>query len=354
MSDQILLATRKGLFRLCRGMSGWQVEGPEFLGIPCGVTECDPRSGVIYAAVSHGHFGPKLHRSEDAGRSFEEVTAPIFPESEGASVHSYWSLTHDPRFAGGLWCGTVPGALFHSADHGESWRLIRSLWDHPTRKDWFGGGTDDPALHTIDVDPRDSQRVLLGLSCAGVWETVDGGESWKCIGEGLWAEYMPPETRHDPVVQDPHMIGRCQADPDVLWMQHHNGVFRSQDAGHRWTECTEVTPSPFGFAIAADPTNRDVAWTIPGISDEIRVACDGAICVSRTEDGGSSWTALREGLPQQHAFDITYRHAFDISEDGQRLCFGTVAGNVWISENRGESWQSVGNNFPLVYSVEFF
>jgi photosystem II stability/assembly factor-like uncharacterized protein len=231
---------------------------------------------------------------------------------------------------------------------------VRSLWEHPTRKSWFGGGTDLPALHTIEVDPREPERVLIAVSCAGVWETRDGGSSWENIGEGLHADYMPPEKAKDPLVQDPHMVKRCDADPDVLWMQHHNGVFRSEDAGRSWTACPSVDPSVFGFAIAADPTDREVAWTVPGVKDEVRVAVDGALCVSRTEDGGRSWTAWREGLPQEHAYDIPYRHALDVSADGSRLCFGTISGNVFVSEDRGESWTTIGTGFPLVHSVEFY
>jgi len=354
MSDRILLATRKGLFRLIRGAGRWRVESPTFLGAQVLVTEVDPRDGVAYAGVGHGHFGPKMHRSRDGGRTFEEVATPKFAEAEGASVKTLFALATDTRQPGWVWCGTIPGALFHSEDAGASWSLVRGLWDHPTRPQWFGGGTDQPALHSIEVDPRDPRRVTIGISCAGVWETRDGGGSWRNIGEGLRAEYMPPEKSADPLVQDPHMLKRCDADPDVIWMQHHNGVFRSEDSGHRWTECAAVEPSAFGFPIAADPTDRDVAWTVPGVKDEVRVAVDGALCVSRTEDGGRTWRALREGLPQEHAYDIPYRHALDVSADGRRLCFGTISGNVYISEDRGESWQTVGTGFPLVHAVEFY
>ncbi len=354
MSDQILLATRKGLFRLVRGGGGWRIDGPSFLGTPTMVTEVDQRDGTVYAGLGHGHFGPKMHRSRDGGVTFEEVATPALADGEDASVKGLWSLATDPRHEAGVWCGTTPGALFHSKNGGESWELVRSLWDHPTRKDWFGGGTDHPALHSIEVDPRDPNHVMLGVSCAGVWETRDGGDSWSSIGTGLFADYMPPEQAKEPVVQDPHLIRICDADPDVVWMQHHNGVFRSVDAGHSWSLCESVDPSVFGFAIASDPTNREVAWTVPGVSDDMRVAVDGAICVSRTEDGGRSWTALRNGLPQEHAYDITYRHALDVSADGQRLCFGTIAGNVWISEDRGGSWLTIGQTLPMVHSVEFF
>ncbi|MFQ5654013.1 MAG: WD40/YVTN/BNR-like repeat-containing protein [Planctomycetota bacterium] len=355
MSDRILLGTRKGLFAVeRRGERRWEIGDARFLGSPVNLTLTDLRDGAVYAALDHGHFGAKLQRSRDGGQSFEEIAMPCFAEAEEASVKAIWSLSAGSGAQPGrLYAGTIPGALFISDDHGDSWSLVRSLWDHPTREKWFGGGTDLPALHSILVDPRDDRHLWIALSCAGVWETRDGGESWENIGEGLRAEYMPPEMTESPLVQDPHMLVSCRAAPDSLWMQHHNGVFRSSDGGRRWQECTRVDPSAFGFAIAVDPDDPRVAWTVPGVKDECRVAVDAALCVSRTLDGGEGWQALREGLPQRHAYDIVFRHALDVSADGRRLAFGTSTGSVYVSEDRGESWMAVGEHLPQVYSVAF-
>src|SRR5262249_7023946 len=135
---------------------------------------------------------------------------------------------------GVLWCGTIPGGLFRSADHGDSWELVRPLWDRPERKEWFGGGADLPGIPRLGAPPADDRRVTVGISCGGVWRSGDGGASWSLGGPGMWAAYMPPERAHDPNIQDPHRLVQCRARPDRLWAQHHNGVFRSCDGGGAW------------------------------------------------------------------------------------------------------------------------
>jgi len=230
---------------------------------------------------------------------------------------------------------------------------VRSLWDHPKRKKWFGGGADLPGIHSICVDPRESQRVQLGVSCGGVWTTTDGGATWDCAGEGMRAAFMPPEQALDPAFQDPHRIVQCESDPDRLWIQHHNGIFKSDDGGVTCSEVQTAQPSSFGFAVVVHPEDPNTAWFVPGVKDEKRYPVDGALVVTRTRDGAESFDVLRDGLPQQHAYDIVYRHGLDIDAAGETLAFGSTTGNLYVSENRGDSWRCVGNNLPPIYSVRF-
>jgi photosystem II stability/assembly factor-like uncharacterized protein len=252
-----------------------------------------------------------------------------------------------------VWCGTLPGGLFKSEDSGDSWELNRPLWDNPRREEWFGGGADHPGIHSICVDPRDARHVILGISCGGVWITKDGGKSWNLTGKGMRAEFMPPEMQFEPNIQDPHLVTQCRANPDILWAQHHNGIFRSTDAAGSWSEITGVDPSVFGFAVAVHPKNPDTAWFVPAVKDEKRYACDGRVVVTRTRDGGKSFEKLSKGLPQVLAYDLVFRHALDIDESGERLAFGSTTGSVWVSENGGESWSTISSNLPPVYGVHF-
>jgi photosystem II stability/assembly factor-like uncharacterized protein len=154
------------------------------------------------------------------------------------------------------------------------------------------------------------------------------------------------------VGQDPHLIAACRSNPDMLWQQNHCGIYRSTDGGATWSYVSQSNgPAHFGFPIAVDETNGDVAWVVPAHSDERRMAIDGALCVCRTDDGGATWTAFRNGLPQQYCYDVAFRHALDIN--GDTLAFGTTSGNLFVSDDRGESWQCVGNYFPPIYSVRF-
>jgi photosystem II stability/assembly factor-like uncharacterized protein len=169
----------------------------------------------------------------------------------------------------------------------------------------------------------------------------------------MFAAYMPPERREDAAIQDPHRVVQCPAAPDVLWVQHHNGVFRSTDRGRQWREISTVEPSGFGFAVATHPHDPDTAWLVPAVKDECRVPVDGKVVVARTRDGGETWEVLRRGLPQEHAYDIVYRHALDVDATGERLAMGSTTGSLWISENSGDSWTLVSANLPPIYQTRF-
>jgi hypothetical protein len=309
-----------------------------------------------------------MHRSRDEGRTWQEVAAPRYPEkpadytprtpAEGRpvdwSLKLVWALAPGGQTERGtIWCGTLPGGLFRSEDGGDSWTLNRPLWDDPRREEWFGGGADQPGIHSICVDPRDAAHVTIGVSTGGVWDTRDGGATWTLEGKGLRAAYMPAERQYDQNVQDIHLLSACRSQPDVMWGQHHNGIFRSTDGGRSFTEIVDVQPSVFGFATAAHPRDPQTAWFVPAIKDEKRYPADARVVVTRTSDGGRTFEALTEGLPQEHAYDLVLRHALDVDESGERLAFGSTTGSLWISENGGESWQSVSSHLPPVYAVRF-
>ena len=362
------VSTRKGLFTLEPGADGWTIARTSFLGDNVTLTAHDPRDGSLYAALNHGHFGVKLHRSRDGGASWQPIATPAYPaKPEGyqpktpvEGTPADWSLKLVWALAAGgadepgvLWCGTLPGGLFRSADHGESWTLNRPLWDDPRREEWFGGGADHPGIHSILVDPRDSAHVTIGISCGGVWTTRDRGETWAPTATGMRAEFMPPERQFEPNVQDPHCVTHCADAPDVLWAQHHNGIFLSEDGAASWREITGVEPSTFGFAVAVHPHDPKTAWFVPAVKDEVRYPAGGQVVVTRTRDGGRTFEVLRKGLPQQHAYDLVFRHALDVDDTGQLLAFGSTTGSVWVSGDGGDSWQAVSSHLPPVYAVTF-
>lgn len=265
-----------------------------------------------------------------------------------------WALeAGGPDEAGLLWCGTLPGGLFRSRDGGGQWELIRPLWDTPKRKDWFGGGYDVPGIHSICVDPRDAKVVRVGISVGGLWTTRDGGDSWTCDYEGMAAAYVPPDQKYAPHIQDPHRLVQCGGRPDTLWVQHHNGIFRSTDGGSQWEEITSAGPSTFGFAVAVHPGDADTAWFVPAVKDELRFPVDGRLVVTRTRDGGKTFETLRSGLPQQHAYDLVYRHGLDVDASGDVLAVGTTTGGLWVSEDQGDSWRATALHLPPIYGVRF-
>ena len=370
MSDRIFAATRKGLFTIERSGSGaakWAIAKVEFLGDNVSMVLPDPRDGSCYAALEHGHFGCKLHRRSAGSPSFEPCAVPSYPKQPEGEVDRdpmgrviAWNLVKvwvlEPGAAsepGTVWCGTLPGGLFRSRDHGASWELIRPLWDHPLRKFWLGGGYDVPGIHSICVDPRDARIVRAGVSSGGVWTTRDGGATWVCEGTGMRAEYVPPELTHEMNAQDVHRLVQSPSAPDRLWIQHHNGIFVTSDGGASWTEITKAGPAVFGFAATVHPREPDTAWFVPGTKDERRIPVDARRVVTRTRDGGKTFEVLHRGLPQSHAYHLVYRHGLDVDRTGQRLAMASTTGTIWVSEDAGDSWSTISTDLPPVHCVRF-
>ena len=385
MSERILVGTRKGTLVVERKSGRWRPRLAGHAGVGVNFAARDPETGTLWAALGHGHWGAKLSRSTDDGKSWEEAPQVAFPEGarylgtplpsedgevgatvvRDATVLKLWVLAFAP--GGRMYVGTIPGGLFVSDDGGDSFELNRPLWNHPSRggdlfttdgtghTDWFGTPASEssefaPGIHSIQIDPRDPDRVLIAVSTAGVLETTDGGQSWRSRNQGLINEYQP-----DPTAEwghDPHAIRLCPGQPDHVWQQNHCGVFHSTDGAATWEKVSQPDKGVhFGFPVAVDAEDGGTAWLVPGRSDMQRTAIDGGLFVARTRDGGRTWEALREGLPQENAFDVVYRHALD--NDGEHLAFGSTTGNLYVSEDRGESWLTVANNLPPIYSVAF-
>lgn len=365
MSDQILVSTRKGLFALERDNGAWRIARTSFLGDNVAIALADPRDGSWYAALDLGHFGAKLQRSIDEGRTWSECAVPAYDSDDTvitgdgkppqpATLRMIWSLEAGAGSQPGrLWAGTIPGGLFRSDDSGASWQLVRSLWERPARGEWFGGGYDAPGIHTICVDPRDPRCVRVAVSTGGVWRSDDDGESWSQTANGMFAAYMPENRKFDANVQDVHRMVQCRAAPEVFWAQHHNGVFRSGANGGDWQEVANVAPSVFGFAVAVNPRDPDSAWFVPATKDERRIPVEGKVVVARTRDGGKTFDVLREGLPQHDAYDLVYRHALAIDTSGDKLAFGSTTGGLWTTDDQGDHWQALSARLPMVHAVTF-
>ena len=356
------VATRKGLFGLRQRAGAWAIERVSFLGEPVSMVLPPQGSGRMLAALNLGHFGVKLRASDDEGLSWHEVAVPAYPmQPEGEPVGGVawklvqiWALERGLGAAGGtLWAGTLPGGLFRSDDGGESWQLVESLWNQPGRAEWFGGGYDVPGIHSICPHPARPAELLIGISCGGAWVSVDAGANWRVQADGMRAAYMPPEQAENPNTQDPHRIVRSPTQPDVLWCQHHNGIWRSGDNARSWQEITTAPGSSFGFAVAVHPQQADTAWFVPGVADQQRVPIGGALVVNRTRDGGRSFEALRSGLPQQDCYDLVYRHGLAVDASGQRLLMGSTTGNLWASDDGADRWSRVAANLPPIAAVRF-
>lgn len=387
MSDRILVGTRKGTFFVEKVQGRWKPRLVGHAGMGVNYVARDPNTGTVWAALGHGHWGAKLSRSDDGGRTWADASqikypegarylAPPLPDEGGdgppaatvikdATLLKLWVIAFGPD--GRIYVGTIPGGLFVSDDGGERFELNRPLWNHESRggdlfegegtgvTHWFGtpaseGGEFAPGIHSILVDPRDPDHVLVAVSTAGVLETRDGGKTWHGRNKGLTNDYLPDaeaEWGHDP-----HAIELCPGQPDHIWQQNHCGVFYSTDGAATWKKVSNPDRGVhFGFPVAVDAKDGATAWVVPGKSDMQRMAIDGGLFVARTQDGGETWEQFRQGLPQENAYDVVYRHA--LGNRGDCLAFGSTTGNLYVSEDRGESWQAVAHNLPPIYSVRF-
>ncbi len=353
---EVLVGTKKGLFIL-RGERGraMEVAPRQFAGQSVEYATRDPRTGLYYASVTHGQFGPHLYLSDDPLGEWEQADGPAFPEGTDTTVGRIWVI--EP---GGeddvLWAGVAPAALFRSEDRGRTWALNRALWEDPSRSDWEGG-LGGLCLHSICPWPGDPDRLTLAISSVGVWRTEDCGRSWTRYSEGLVPRYLPEEARADTIMHCVHKLEQSPVETDTFYMQFHGGVYRSDDAGRTWIDIGAVggdrgLPADFGFPIVVDPKDPDRAFVIPLVADVDRVTPDGKLRVFETRDRGASWQASSEGLPQENAFETVLRQGFcHDGGDPLGLYFGTESGAVYGSADGGSSWTAAAERLPPIFSV---
>ncbi|MEU9776134.1 MULTISPECIES: exo-alpha-sialidase [unclassified Streptomyces] len=352
---EVLLAvgTRKGLFTGRRTGGSWTFEGPHFNAQAVYSIGVDTRSAVprLLVGGDSSHWGPSVFHSDDLGRTWTEPEHPAvrFPKDTGASLERVWQLHPAAAEPGVVYAGTEPAALFRSEDRGESFALVRPLWEHPTRSDWVPGGGGE-ALHTVLTDPRDADAVTVAVSTAGVFRSRDRGASWEPSNRGVSAVFLPdPAPEFGQCV---HKIARDAGDLDRLYLQNHWGVYRSDDAGATWTDIGGGLPSDFGFAVAGHPHRPDTAYVFPITADSDRVPAERRCRVFRTGDAGASWEPLGTGLPQGDHFGTVLRDALCTDDaDPAGVYFGNRNGEVYASADDGDTWQRLLAHLPDVLCV---
>jgi photosystem II stability/assembly factor-like uncharacterized protein len=355
MTETLLaVGTRKGLFIGRRRGGSWEFdESPYFNAQAIYSVAVDTRGATprLLAGGDSSHWGPSVFHSDDLGRTWAEPARPAvrFPQDTGASLERVWQLHPAAAEADVVYAGTEPAALYRSADRGESFELVRPLWEHPTRSQWVPGGGGE-GLHTVVTDRRDPKAVTVAVSTAGVFRSTDGGESWAPSNSGVSAVFLPdPDPEFGQCV---HKIAQDAADPDRLYLQNHWGVYRSDDAGGRWTDIGEGLPSTFGFAMATHPRLGATAYVFPINADADRVPAGHRCRVFRTADAGSTWEPLTAGLPEENHYGTVLRDALCTDDaDPAGVYFGNRNGEVYASSDDGDSWRQLVSHLPDVLCV---
>jgi len=352
MTEVVLcIGTRRGLF-LARSSDrrAWRLSEPLLVGreiFHAWLDPRDPRRG--WAASAHSVWGAHVHTSVDGGASWEVLPAAPHYDDERA-LTAVWQLAPGPPDEPAtILAGIEPAGLFRSRDAGASWQEVAALNRHPTSSTWQPAG-GSLALGSIELDPRDPRRCYCALSAGGVYRTDDGGRHWQPRNRGLRCDFLPepfPEAG-----QCVHRMRLHPARPDRLYQQNHCGVYRSDDRGESWVDITGSLPSGFGYALALDHEDPDVAYVIPEESSHMRTTVAGRLRVFRTRDAGGSWEALERGLPQQHAYVSVLREG--MCNDSLRpagIYFGTSSGHLFASNDAGDSWQLIAGYLPRILSV---
>jgi hypothetical protein len=348
MGVLVLAGTRKGLF-LLKGdddRGRFELEGPLLPGWDVYHAVMDPRDGALYACANHFVYGGTVHRSNDLGLTWERSEELGLPEENGLKLERTWHLEPGSRSEPDtLWLGGAPGVLFRSDDGGRSWEPNRALLEHPTREGW-NPGAGGMCCHSIQLDPTEPKRLYVGISAAGVFRSEDNGESWTPANKGTAADFLPDP--YPEFGQCVHKLLLHPARPERLWQQNHCGVYRSDDRGESWERLDgNGLPSDFGFALALDASDPDVAYVVPEEGAENRVTSNGRLGVYRTEDAGASWELASDGLPDR-AWVAVLREG--LAYDDRGVYLGTQSGSVFARSD-GE-WVEAARQLPPVLSVE--
>jgi photosystem II stability/assembly factor-like uncharacterized protein len=346
----LLVGTSKGAFILDGGAdrTQWSLSGPLCEGWPIHDLQWDPATGSIYAGGGSAWFGPAVFRSDDLGESWTHSSEGITYGDDGDKIPTVWNVT--PAH-GSIYAGVQPAGLFRSDDGGATWSHVAGLRDHPSRPEWQPGN-GGLILHSISPHPTDAERLWVGISAVGTFETRDGGATWETRNKGVRADFVPgPPPEFGQCV---HKLGLHVSRPDVLFQQNHCGVYRSDDGGAQWTEITGELPSQFGFPLVIHPHDPHAVYVIPMNGDDKgRHMPDGKAAVWRSSDDGASWTRLDRGLPQENAYLGVLREAMSVDTlDPAGVYFGTSTGQVFGSRDAGDSWELIADYLPAISSIE--
>ena len=348
----LLLGTPKGAFIAASDgdRREWRLGTPLCDGWPVHDISVDRSSGALLAGAGSPWFGPAVWRSDDLGATWTHSSEGLTYGDDGPKVATVWNVT--AGIDGTIYAGGEPAGLFRSKDGGATWEHVEGLTNHPTRPDWQPGA-GGLILHTIVPHPTDPQRLWVGISSVGVFETRDGGATWHTRNRGTRAEFNPAD-RYPEWGQCVHKLVMAADGDERLYQQNHCGVYRTTDGGVAWEEITGSLPSDFGFVMTAHPRDPMTAWTIP-LTDpqEGRLMPEGAAAVWRTNDGGDSWSRGDDGLPQHDAYVGVLREAMAVDRhDPVGVYFGTSTGQVYGSADEGRTWSKVVDNLPPIWSVE--
>jgi photosystem II stability/assembly factor-like uncharacterized protein len=362
---RLLVGTRKGAFIMTSDekREQWDVSEPHFGGWEIYHLKGSPADpNRLYISQSTGWFGQLIQRSDDGGQTWEPVGnefayegVPGTHQWYDGSQHPWefkrvWYLQPSPTDPETVYAGVEDAALFRSSDGGKTWQELPGLRE--VKGHLWQPGAGGMCLHTILLDPNNANRIFVAISAAGAFRTDDGGETWRPVTGGLQSGYELPDPKAE-VGHCVHNIAMHPSHPEVLFMQKHWDVMRSDNAGETWVEVSGNLPSDFGFPIAVHAHEPETIYVVPIKSDSEHYPPDAKLRVYRSRTGGNEWEALTNGLPQSHCYVNILRSAMAVdSLESCGIYFGTTGGQVYASADSGDTWKPIVRDLPAVMSVE--
>lgn len=350
----VIVGTNKGAFiyKGDKSRREWAISAPHMPGWEVSALHLDP-GGRIFLGTTHYVYGATFRVSDDMGQTWNELKGrPAYPEESGRKVKRIWQIMTSPADKNTLLCGVDEAGLFVSRDRGETWNESKALTSGSDVKDWFPGN-GGLCLHSILVDPKNAKRMWVGISAVGMFRTTDGGESWKPINNGL--PQMPTGAEGSPTCCCPHKPVLDPRDSNTLYIQFHGGVLRSTDAGNSWHPIESGLPGNFGFPMVI--SQKGEIFICPLQADEQRFFKDGKLRVYKSSNRGESWSATTKGLPTDRdpQFVSVLRDAMAVdAHDPAGVYVGTTMGDVWASNDAGESWMKLPGNLPRIETVRAY
>jgi photosystem II stability/assembly factor-like uncharacterized protein len=346
----LLVGTSKGAFILDgdANRSSWSLRGPLCEGWPIHDLQWDTATSSIYAGGGSAWYGPAVFRSDDLGDTWTHSSEGLTYGDDGPKIPTVWNVT--PAH-GSIFAGVEPAGLFRSDDGGSNWSHVAGLREHPSRPGWQPGA-GGLICHTIVPHPSDAGKMWVAISAVGTFATEDSGATWEARNRGV-VDCNSPDP-HPETGQCVHKLVMAAGQPDRFYQQNHCGVYRSTDGGRQWQDISAGLVSEFGFVFGAHPRDPATGWVIPlSHPEEGRYAPGGSLGVWRTSDSGDSWQRHGDGLPQENAFVGVFREAMAVDRlDPVGVFFGTSTGQLYGSNDEGESWSVVAENLPPIWGVE--
>jgi photosystem II stability/assembly factor-like uncharacterized protein len=362
---RVLVGTRKGAFFLTSDAKReqWDISGPHFAGWEIYHIKGSPADpNRLYASQSSGWFGQQIQRSDDGGQTWAPVGNQFVYDGVPGTHQWYdgtprpwefkrvWHLEPSLNDPDTVYAGVEDAALFRSVDGGQTWQELPAL--RGVKGHLWQPGAGGMCLHTVVLEPSYPERIIVAISAAGVFRTDDAGTTWRPMNRGLKSPYELPDPQAE-VGHCVHRLAMHRSRPDVLFMQKHWDVMRSDDAGESWHEISGNLPTDFGFPIVVHAHEPDTIYVVPITSDSEHYPPDGKLRVYRSRTGGHEWEALTKGLPSRDCYVNVLRDAMAVdSLDVCGVYFGTTGGQVYASANAGDSWVPIVRDLPAVVSVE--